>query len=486
MRLLFWKPLQNETYDYVIVGGGTAGLVVARRLAENPNITVAVVEAGSFYEFSNGNQSQIPFYSTKYVSADPEDTQPLIDWELVTLPQPRSINFTTPNTSKRASNATTHTLFNTIAYNPSGGPLHVSYPNAALGISSYAEKAFTAAGFPVSDGFSDGVLNGSQFTPFTVNPENQQRSSSESCLNLKTAVGVNVSTAGRSYMLMARREVVLGAGAFHSPQLLMVSGIGPAETLRKYNISVVKDLPGVGQDMHDTAAIGGITFPMTTISTKTIANKATLLAEATHDYLTNQTGILTLGAGDYIGWEKLPQSYRANLSANTQAYVNTFPSDWPEIECIVNGNGRTLSDGNTANGINYATIGLLLLSTASRGNVTIASNNERDQEIAVQAYRRGREIWSKFDLSLKMGEEVVPGKNVTSYEEILGYIRTKGVGAIHHATSTCMMGRADNGVWVQKLRILDSSSFAFNPPGHTQGATYGHAEMLVDDIIKGN
>ena len=89
----FGIPLKNETYDYVIVGGGTAGLVVAHRLAENPNITIAVVEAGSFYEFSNGNQSQIPFYSSKYVSGDPEDMQPLIDWELVTVPQPVSFLF---------------------------------------------------------------------------------------------------------------------------------------------------------------------------------------------------------------------------------------------------------------------------------------------------------------------------------------------------------------------------------------------------------
>lgn len=69
----FGIPLKNETFDYVNVGGGTAGLVVANRLTENPNITVAVVEPGSFYEISHGNQSQIPFYSTMYVSANPTE-----------------------------------------------------------------------------------------------------------------------------------------------------------------------------------------------------------------------------------------------------------------------------------------------------------------------------------------------------------------------------------------------------------------------------
>ena len=89
----FGIPLTNGTYDYVVVGGGTAGLVVATRLAENPNVTDAVVEPGSFYEISNGNQRQIPFLSTKYVSVDPMDVQPLIDWGLLTVPQPVSLNW---------------------------------------------------------------------------------------------------------------------------------------------------------------------------------------------------------------------------------------------------------------------------------------------------------------------------------------------------------------------------------------------------------
>lgn len=230
----------------------------------------------------------------------------------------------------------------------------------------------------------------------------------------------------------------------------MVSGIGPAETLKKHNFSVVNDLPGVGQNMHDTANIGGITFPVNTLSTTTIKNNATLIAQATHDYLSNQSGILRVGSGDYIVWEKFPSSYLANLSTSTQSFLSRLPADWPEVEYVVDGNGRSLESGSSTFGTNYASIGLLLIATASRGNVTISSNSmtdkpvfstnwlldERDQDMAVAAYRRGREIWSKFNPSVVTGPESAPGTNVTTYEQILNYVRTEGVSAIHHATST--------------------------------------------------
>lgn len=87
----FGLPGQNATYDYVVVGGGTAGLTVASRLAENRSLSVAVVEPGTFSEISNGNNSQVPAYSYSSVSGDGEYVNPWIDWELNTVPQPVSI-----------------------------------------------------------------------------------------------------------------------------------------------------------------------------------------------------------------------------------------------------------------------------------------------------------------------------------------------------------------------------------------------------------
>ena len=80
-------PGLNATYDYVIVGGGTAGLTVASRLAENSSLSVAVIEAGTFSEISNRNNSQVPAYSLRGIGGD-EYVNPWIDWELETVEQP--------------------------------------------------------------------------------------------------------------------------------------------------------------------------------------------------------------------------------------------------------------------------------------------------------------------------------------------------------------------------------------------------------------
>lgn len=84
----FGVPGQNATYDYVVIGGGNAGVTIAARLAEGPLNTVAIVEAGSFYEITNGNLSQIPADVVYFIGKSPKDVNPLVDWGFVTTPQP--------------------------------------------------------------------------------------------------------------------------------------------------------------------------------------------------------------------------------------------------------------------------------------------------------------------------------------------------------------------------------------------------------------
>ena len=77
----------NKTFDYVVVGGGTAGLALATRLAEDSSKLVAVIEAGSFYEIGNGNLSQIPTFGPAFSGKSPRDIAPLVDWGFLTTPQ---------------------------------------------------------------------------------------------------------------------------------------------------------------------------------------------------------------------------------------------------------------------------------------------------------------------------------------------------------------------------------------------------------------
>ena len=87
----FGIPGDEATYDYIVVGGGTAGLTLATRLAEQQKGSVAVIEAGSFYEIGNGNQSQIPAFDGRYAGKDKDDWQPLVDWGYSTTPQAVSL-----------------------------------------------------------------------------------------------------------------------------------------------------------------------------------------------------------------------------------------------------------------------------------------------------------------------------------------------------------------------------------------------------------
>lgn len=92
----FGIPGLPGSFDYVIVGGGTGGLAVARRLAENASFSVAVVEAGDFYEFSNGNLSQIPADAAAFIGSAPLTRNPLLDWYQFTTPQPVSPHLLLP------------------------------------------------------------------------------------------------------------------------------------------------------------------------------------------------------------------------------------------------------------------------------------------------------------------------------------------------------------------------------------------------------
>ncbi|KAF2966205.1 hypothetical protein GQX73_g7375 [Xylaria multiplex] len=229
----FGLPGSDATYDYVIVGGGTAGLTLASRLVEQKAGSVAVVEAGSFYEVGQGNISQIPADTVFYTGKSENDTQPRTDWGYITTPQagafnqelhyPRakmlggcsgrnymiyqrptigvmdkwaeavddnsftfanllpwmekSVRFTPPNAQLRLANATPE--YDVAYFANSSGPLSLTYPNFAYTFPTWGVKAFEEMGISPRPGFVDGALFGHAYSLFTIDAETQTRASSE-------------------------------------------------------------------------------------------------------------------------------------------------------------------------------------------------------------------------------------------------------------------------------------------------------------------
>ena len=371
-----------SSFDYVVVGGGTAGLTIARRLAESN--TVAVIEAGSFYELDNSNLTEIPADASYYLGKNPSIQNPLVDWRQETTPQlgfggasvlypqgrtlgggstrnfmwyqrgslgsyqkwadavgdqsyifsnfltyfKKSVQFSPPNQGARAINATP--LYDESLFSPSGGPLQVSYPNFASPSASWIALGLSAIGIKeLPGGLQDGKLLGWTWIADTIAPDKQTRSTSESSMlrealqlnsNLvvyqntlakrvlfddsKKATGVMVETSGFgsgsvTYAINATQEVIVSSGAFRSPQMLMVSGIGPAETLQSSGIEVLANLPGVGQNMWDHIFFGP-TYDVNTV-THNFLGSPEFAAQAAQEYSTSRTGILTNVGGDLLG-----------------------------------------------------------------------------------------------------------------------------------------------------------------------------------------
>ena len=204
------------------------------------------------------------------------------------------------------------------------------------------------------------------------------------------------------------------------------------------------------------------------------------------------------------GWEKLPAANRAKLSNSTLSRLAQFPADWPEAEYVPLASAPAPANFSATD--NYITVGACLTAPLSFGNMTIRSADTRDlpvispnwlldpdeQEVAVQAFHRVREWVAASGIMIN---EYQPGSQVQSDSDILEWIKNNA-NLIYHASASCKMG-ADNDTTavldskarvrgVQKLRVVDASSFPFLPPGHPQSTIYMLAEKIAQDILGSN
>ena len=290
--------------------------------------------------------------------------------------------------------------------------------------------------------------------------------------NNKTAKSVHLSALDQDFYLHANEGVIVSAGAFRSPQLLMGSGIGPSDTLASLQIPVVEDKAGVGQNMWDHVLFGP-SWSVNLITHSILGNDVEYAGLAVEQFNEIKKGILTNLGANYIGWEKLPQHLRANLHTYTRDSLDQgFPPDWPEVEFIYvdawEGLQRDSVLGAPQDKNQYASMTVAIITPFSRGNVSISSadtgvhpivnpnwlSDSRDMDLAVQMYRRAREFFAAPSIKpILLGDEAFPGSNYTTDHDLEDLIR-RGASTVHHACCTCKLDARVKSVHFQRVMLI--------------------------------
>lgn len=448
----------------------------------------------------------------------------------------KSVDYTPPSIPYRNSTNSQDDS----AFTAGGSPLQVSFGKYEDPFGTWVQRALQAIGQVAIRGFQLGKLLGSAYVPFTEDPVTGFRSSSYSSFIINTfapgrksnlliynntlahrilftgpnnvATGVLVSSSSGenvTYALRARKEVIVSAGAFQSPQLLMVSGIGPKEILERHNIPVLQSLQGVGQNLQDQVYFS-TSYRVALLTASAALNNPALAAAAIEAFTKQAAGPLTNTGPPVFGWENFPNRTFSTFSPATQQALKTFPPDWPHLEFIPAGsilNNQNYALGDPVDGYNYASIATAVITPISKGNISISSpsmtdpplinpawlTSTVDQEVAIAAFRRQRTFWAYLvDNNITIGEEYRPGPEVRTDAQILRYIQ-RNVGPVWHAAATCKMGRKDDEMAVvdsqarvfgtRGLRVVDASAFPFLTPGHPQSVVYALAEKIAVDIL---
>ncbi|KAH8624820.1 Dehydrogenase [Alternaria alternata] len=421
----------------------------------------------------------------------------------------KSVKFTPPNTQLRASNGSAEYVAS--AFDASGGPLDVSYANYAGPFSSYMEGGLNGIGIPTRPDFNSGELMGAQYCSSTITPGNQKRASSQTAFleaaknrpNLKVysltraekiifnsekrATGVQLPFGS---ILTAKREVILSAGAFQSPQLLMVSGVGPAAQLKKFNIPIIADRRGVGQNMQDHIFFGPTYRYKVQTLTKLANDLLYVGAQFAFDYGLLKKGPLTNPVCDFLGWEKAPRNL---ITSEAAAVLDQYPPSWPDIEYLSApgyiGDFSNLFATQPKDGYQYASILGAIVAPLSRGSVTITSSSTAqlplidpgwltdptDQSVAIAIYKRTRQAFATDAMKRGLADtnEYFPGPNVQTDEQILNTIRNT-MGKVDDPDA--VVDSKARVIGVTGLRVVDASSFALLPPGHPQAL--GHSYLM--------
>lgn len=308
----------------------------------------------------------------------------------------------------------------------------------------------------------------------------------------RRAVGVEYRQGGLTHTAYAEGEVILAGGAFNSPQLLQLSGVGPVDLLRAHGIEVIADMPGVGADLQDHLQVR-MQFRCTQpITANDVLNDWRHRCGAGIRYMLSRKGLLTIGAG-YAG-----------------AFLRTRPDlATPDVQIHF-----LIFSTETAGAAVHPFPGFMAsvcqLRPESRGFVRIKSSDptmppaiqpryltsRADCDTVIAGLKELRRVMSRPVIRKLIAEERAPGETCVTDAELLAYARATGT-TVYHPTSTCRMGSDPNAVvderlrvrGLERLRVVDASIMPTLVSGNTNAAAVmigeKGADMILDDARVG-
>lgn len=530
----------HDTYDYIIVGAGSAGCVLASRLSEDDAATVLLLEAGGR---DNNPLISIP------VGLGKMHQHRMHDWGYNSELEPNLNNRTLD--AMRGKVLGGSSSINVMAYtrgNPrdfdrwqrdgahgwsyddvlpyfrrcetwegganhwrgGSGPIGTQYAKTSDPIFAAWASSGKAAGYPIVEDYNGAAQEGFGRGQYTIR-DGRRSSSSRAYLrpalgrkNLKVrtraqarrvmfertcAVGVEYTKSGRTFVAYADREVILAAGAFNTPQLLMLSGVGPADHLLETGIAPLTDLP-VGENLQDHFGLWILYARRTPGAFHRTMRFNRMAASMARAYLFG-TGPGTV------------------LPGGLHAFIKTAPDlEVPDIEFMfhtVPPQARLWFPGIVPAYEDGYGIRPTLLHPKSRGCVRLRSADPNDPvKISFNllsapedlprlrdGFRRAREVGMQEPLKPYRAAEISPGPQVRTDEDIDGYIRSTGATA-YHSVGTCRMGSDGKAVCdpqlrvrgIERLRVCDASVMPDLVSAHINACVLMMAEK-ASDLIRG-